>query len=330
MPPKPVPAPPQDQVDQVIAWVHAVRAEEIKRSAGDPGPVLARRLSMPSSDYTIRDLTGQDMQVAREFPVDPANTSGFDNSGETLTMSPALLNKYLQSARQIADHMVLKPDGIDFAAYPMKVESDRDKYAIQRIIAFYRQQPTDIAQYFEAAWRYRYRSALGTPAASLASIAADRKVSARYLPLVWAILHDKNAVGPVAKLQTLWQGLPVPAGKPDAVQLAAVQTQTARMREFVTRIRAHTAMQFTAPVVAGLPGQSEPLHNWRLAQYAAHHRSSDPKDLRLDSDPAAGAAGDSALSQAACRCVGALGGDLGACPGRRHRPCHPRRRAQTP
>ena len=78
-----------------------------------PGTVLARRLSNAEYDNTIRDLTGQDMQVARQFPVDPANTAGFDNSGETLTMSPALLNKYLQGARQIADHVVLKPDGID-------------------------------------------------------------------------------------------------------------------------------------------------------------------------------------------------------------------------
>ena len=106
------------------------------------------------------------MRIARQFPVDPANTAGFDNSGETLTMSPALLNKYLAGARQIADHMVLKPDGIDFAPHLMQVESDRDKYAIQRIIAFYQAQPTGFADYFEAAWRYRYRAQLGKPAAT--------------------------------------------------------------------------------------------------------------------------------------------------------------------
>ena len=49
-------------------------------------------------------------------------------------MSPALLNKYLRAAREVADHMVLKPDGIDFAPYPMLVETDREKYAIQRIV----------------------------------------------------------------------------------------------------------------------------------------------------------------------------------------------------
>ena len=97
MPPKQMPQPPQAMIDQIVAFVHAVRAEEIKRLGGDPGTVLARRLSNAEYDNTIRDLTGQDMQVARQFPVDPANTAGFDNSGETLTMSPALLNKYLQA-----------------------------------------------------------------------------------------------------------------------------------------------------------------------------------------------------------------------------------------
>ena len=195
---------------QIIDWVHAVRGEEIKRLGGDPGIVLARRLSNAEYNYTIRDLTGQDMQITRQFPVDPANTAGFDNSGESLTMSPALLNKYLQAARQVADHMVLKPDTIDFAPHLMAVESDHDKYAIQRIIAFYKAAPTDYAQYFQAAWRYRYRAALGKPGATLASIAADAKVSAKYLPLVWGILHDKGAVGPVAKLQSMWNALPAP------------------------------------------------------------------------------------------------------------------------
>ena len=81
MPPKPMPAPPAAEVQKVVDWVRAVRAEEIRRTAGDPGIVLTRRLSNAEYDYTIRDLTGEDMKVAREFPVDPANQAGFANSG---------------------------------------------------------------------------------------------------------------------------------------------------------------------------------------------------------------------------------------------------------
>ena len=279
MPPKQMPQPSAEAAQQVIDWVHAVRAEEIKRLGGDPGTVLARRLSNAEYNYTIRDLTGQDMELTRQFPVDPANTAGFDNSGESLTMSPALLNKYLQAARQVADHVVLKPDTIDFAPHLMQVESDHDKYAIQRIIAFYQAQPTQFSDYFQAAWRYRYRAQLGKPAATLASTAADMKLSAKYLPMVWAILHDKDALGPVAKLQAMFNALPAPG---DAGALA-VKTQA--MENYVTRIRAHTAMQYAAPIVKGLPGQSEPLHNWRLEEYAQGHRNSDPNALRAANEP---------------------------------------------
>ena len=281
MPPKPVPPPPAEASAQVIAWIQAVRAELIKKSAGDPGLVLARRLSNAEYNYTIRDLTGQDLQLTRQFPVDPANPAGFDNSGESLTMSPALLNKYLQAAREVADHAVLKPAAIDFAPYPMLVETDREKYAIQRILNFYSQQPTNYADYFRAAWRFKYRAELGKPGAILAVIAADSKVSPKYLPLIWQILHDKDAIGPISQLQKMWRALPPPhANQPDTLA-----TQCAQMRDFVVRIRAHTAMQFAAPVVKGLPAQSQPLLNWKLRAFASHRRASDPNDLRNDTDP---------------------------------------------
>src|SRR5579863_216480 len=229
MPPKPMPPPPAAEAQQVIDWVAAVRAEEIKKAAGDPGVVLARRLSNAEYDYTIRDLTGQDMHVARQFPVDPANQAGFDNSGESLTMSPALLNKYLKAAREVADHAVLKPDGIDFAPYPMLVDTDREKYAIQRIVSFYAAQPTDYADYFQAAWRYKYRNALKKANATLTTTAVEAHVSAKYLPMVWQILHDQNAVGPILTLQKMWRALPSPA----TAQPGDVRKQSAQMRDFV-------------------------------------------------------------------------------------------------
>jgi hypothetical protein len=280
MPPKPLPAPPSDASQHVIDWIQSVRAEEVRKHAGDPGLVLARRLSNAEYNNTIRDLTGQDMQPTKEFPVDPANPAGFDNSGESLTMSPALLNKYRQAARGVADHLVLTPDGVDFAAYPMLVETDRDKYAIQRIVNFYARQPTDFADYFQAAWRYKNRVALGKPGATLATVAAESKVSAKYLPVVWGILQDKNAVGPVAKLQGMWRSLPG-ANQPDAVRAKCVE-----MRDFAVKIRSHTAMQFAAPIVRGLPAGSQPLLNWKLYEFAAHRRESDPNDLLNDTDPA--------------------------------------------
>src|SRR5205823_12369278 len=99
---------------QVIGWIEAMRKYEAKRTAGDPGPVPARRLSNAEYDYTIRDLTGVDLHPTREFPVDPANQEGFDNSGESLTISPTLMKKYVQAARGIADHAALGSRGLEF------------------------------------------------------------------------------------------------------------------------------------------------------------------------------------------------------------------------
>ena len=78
-------------------------------------------------NYSMRDLTGVDMRPTASFPVDPANEAGFDNTGESLTMSPALLEKYLDAARTVVAHMMLTPDGIAFAPHPVVTDTDRDK-----------------------------------------------------------------------------------------------------------------------------------------------------------------------------------------------------------
>jgi hypothetical protein len=285
MPPKPMKQPPAEARQAVIDWIKSVRADEARRNAGDPGIVLARRLSNSEYDYTIRDLTGVDIHPAREFPVDPANTAGFDNSGESLSMTPALLKKYLQAAHDVADHMVLTPEGFHFAPYPMLVETDREKYPIERIVAFYQRQPTDFADYFYAAWRFKYRNELGDGAATLDSAAAANHVSPRYLPLVWNIIEEPPAVaqqevGPIAKLQAMFRALPAPPADE-----AAVHKQCAAMRDWVVRLRKDTGMQFVAPIVAGLPAGSQPLLEWKNLQFAAHRRDFDPKSLRNETDP---------------------------------------------
>jgi hypothetical protein len=285
MPPKQAPQPPPEARRQVMAWIQAVRNEQIEANAGDPGPVSARRLSNAEYDYTIRDLTGVDLRPAREFPVDPANQAGFSNSGESLAISPGLMSKYLDAAKQIADHLVLKPDGFDFAPYPMLVETDRERYAIERIVGFYDRQPTDFADYFEAAWRYKHRAALGERRATLAAIAVKSKVSPRYLPMVWQALETREEVGPLAKLRAMWRALPAPRGnQPDAARPGCVA-----MRDFVVRIRRHTEKLFTVPEVPGMGfgfgANFQAFVMWRNREIAAHRRDFDPAALRVAGEP---------------------------------------------
>ena len=92
----------------------------------------------------------------------------------------------------------------------MLVETDRDRYTIQQIVDFYDRQNTDYADYFRAAWTYKHRAVLGKPKATLADVAAQMKVSAKYLATIWKTLETPEEVGPLAKLQAMWRALPVP------------------------------------------------------------------------------------------------------------------------
>src|SRR6185436_4302548 len=104
--------------------------------AGDPGPVVLRRLSNAEYTYTIRDLTGVDsLDPAKEFPADSASGEGFMNVGQSLVMSPALVTKYLDAAKEIARHAVLLADGLGFS--PSTSQRDWSEERLTAIRRFY-------------------------------------------------------------------------------------------------------------------------------------------------------------------------------------------------
>jgi hypothetical protein len=280
MPPEKAPRHPADaERAQVAGWVERLSGHEAERTAGDPGPVLPRRLSNAEYDYTVRDLLGVDLRPTREFPIDPANEAGFDNSGESLTMSPALLKKYFEAARGLADHLVLKPSGFSFAPHPVVSETDRDKYSVLRIVDFYQRQPTDLARYFLAAWRFQHRASRKL---TLDQIAAETQVSPRYLATVWAALTDAEArqeVGPLGQLGTMFRALPAPAAADPTAQLPAVEAGCDRMRDFVVRMREKLAIQWRNLQLKGVGVGSQPFVLWRNRQYATHRTSCDPSAL---------------------------------------------------
>jgi hypothetical protein len=116
MPPKKSRQPSPEQKQQLLDWVRSYLNAEAQANAGDPGPVLLRRLNNAELAYTVTDLTGIPLDPAREFPVDGAAGEGFTNTGNALVMSPALVTKYLDAAKEIAGHAVLLPDGIRFSS----------------------------------------------------------------------------------------------------------------------------------------------------------------------------------------------------------------------
>jgi hypothetical protein len=71
--------------------------------ARDPGNVVMRRLTHSEYDKTVRDLLGDTSSPARVFPSGTNGSTGFDNEGAALSMSPLLFEKYSDSARTLVE-----------------------------------------------------------------------------------------------------------------------------------------------------------------------------------------------------------------------------------
>jgi hypothetical protein len=138
MPPKDSPQLSSYDATLLRHWSQAMLDEVAMQDAGDPGPVVLRRLSNFEYVYTIQDLTGLPMlDPSREFPIDGAAGEGFTNAGAALVMSPSLLAKYLDAAKEVANHAVLVPDGIRFS--PSVESGDWTDESIASIRKFYSQ-----------------------------------------------------------------------------------------------------------------------------------------------------------------------------------------------
>ena len=128
MPPKGMPRPTPVQAEELMAFVTAEFARADKLVKPDPGRVTARRLNRNEYTNTIRDLLGVDFRADRDFPTDDSG-HGFDNIGDVLTISPILMEKYLNAAERIAARAI----GADPLPKPVeKLYHNRDK-AIRRI-----------------------------------------------------------------------------------------------------------------------------------------------------------------------------------------------------
>jgi hypothetical protein len=117
MPPKKEKQLSAEQKTTLTVWTRGTLDQIALANAGDPGTVVLRRLSNMEYTYTLRDLTGiESLDPAKEFPVDGAAGEGFTNAGAALVMSPALLTKYLDAAKEIANHAVFTPHGMHWSA----------------------------------------------------------------------------------------------------------------------------------------------------------------------------------------------------------------------
>lgn len=229
MPPKEKPQPSAGEKASLSNWVQAVLDDVARERAGDPGPVVLRRLSNAEYTYTIRDLTAVDtLDPAREFPVDGAAGEGFMNTGQALVMSPSLITKYLDAGKEIASHALLLPDGIRFSAKTTR--RDWTDEILAQIREFYRQFTDSRAggkvnlqgivfetnedgglpleKYLRAL--LEERDALSAGTRTVEGVGGARGLSARYLAGLWQMLSAHEPSFLLDPLRARWR-----AAKPD-------------------------------------------------------------------------------------------------------------------
>jgi hypothetical protein len=218
MPPKDKPHPTVDERKQMIGWVRDFLNAEARARAGDPGRVPLRRLSNAEYDYTIRDLTGVDLRPTLEFPADGAAGEGFTNAAEALSdISPVLLTKYFNVAKDISEHAVLLPDGFRFSL--TKTRRDWTDESLARLRAFYAAYTSDgrlpLQPYLVAT--VRHREALTSGKTTLEEAARQEKLNPKYLRVLWRTLTDKEPSYPLDLIRAHWRQ----AAEKDAAGLAA-------------------------------------------------------------------------------------------------------------
>jgi hypothetical protein len=101
MPPKGIPRPPEAQMQALIHYVEGEFEKADRNIKPDPGHVTARRLNRSEYSNTIRDLLAVDFRAEKDFPTDDSGY-GFDNIADVLTISPVLMENYVDAAEIIA------------------------------------------------------------------------------------------------------------------------------------------------------------------------------------------------------------------------------------
>ncbi len=120
MPPVSAPKPEKREAAAFVAWLENTldHADAVNPQPGRPA---VHRLNRAEYSNVIRDLLAVDIQPGQWLPVDDSG-HGFDNIGEVLSLSPALLEKYLSAARRVSRLAIGDP----------KIKPSEDRYLPRR------------------------------------------------------------------------------------------------------------------------------------------------------------------------------------------------------
>jgi hypothetical protein len=101
MPPPSMPRPDKTAADAFSSWLETA-LDRFSAASPNPGRVAVHRLNHSEYANAVRDLLGLDVDGRSLVIGDDADEQGFDNIAGVLSLSPALLERYLKAARTIS------------------------------------------------------------------------------------------------------------------------------------------------------------------------------------------------------------------------------------
>ena len=236
MPPEDADAFPSDaQRAEAVSWIRAAFDRYDAQHAGEPGRVTVRRLTSAEYAYAIRDLTGIDIKVGVDASSDAVGGEGFANFGDVQFVQDASVERYLEAAKQVADHAVIGAGPLDFYGDPGKTGLELS--ALNRIEELYTTRgfrvvsgeggrPFGFDRYGKAlyaAWYHRHRAALGEPTVTLRTLAVREGITSRFAEHIAAAVNRQGTGYPARLTVDRWQALPSP-GADTAAAIAQART----------------------------------------------------------------------------------------------------------
>ncbi len=162
MPPENKPQPSETERQAAVEYLHHHMESLSCTGPTNPGRVTTRRLNRIEYQNTIRDLVGVTFDATEAFPRDEVGY-GFDNIGDVLSLSPLLMEKYLEAAEAILDQAILSeiPDWPPVQRLQENVfKSDSDDVRAERrkYLGFFREAEATATFSVEQKGRYQIRA----------------------------------------------------------------------------------------------------------------------------------------------------------------------------